>query len=51
MACHFESAEQESENFKLDFDEYSNNQTIFKFVPTAAYQRDNEKIIYYGDCV
>lgn len=29
LSCHFESAEQESENFKLHFDDFSSDATIF----------------------
>ena len=37
MSCHFESAEMESENFKLNFDDFSSDNTIFKFLATSAY--------------
>ena len=51
ISCHYENAAQETENFKLDFDDFASEYTVWKFMTTASYQRDTERVIYIGDTV
>jgi len=51
LSCHFNEAEIEKENYKLELDDVPSEATNFKISPSYKHQKEGEGIVYYEDLI